>query len=87
MGINKDFFNRLSKEHQDIVVQAEKEAADWVSKKVQDTEQQTISELVSKGMKRVDSDKRAFSEAARPALDNLFKTDWNVTTWNEVNAY
>ncbi len=87
MAINKDFFNRLSKEHQTIVVQAQKEAADWVTKKVQDSEQQTIAELVAKGMKRVDSDQRAFFEAARPAVENLFKTDWNVTTWSEINAY
>lgn len=87
MTINKDFFNRLSKEHQTIVVEAEKEAADWVSKYVQGAEQQTIAELVAKGMKRVDSDQRAFFGAARPAVENLFKTEWNVTTWDELNSY
>jgi hypothetical protein len=35
-------------------------------------------------MAEVAPDKGSFREKARPAIADLFKTEWSVTTWDEV---
>jgi len=43
-------------------------------------------ELQRKGMQVVIPDANSFREKAKPAVDELFKTQWSVTTWAEVLA-
>ncbi|HSD41412.1 MAG TPA: TRAP transporter substrate-binding protein [Burkholderiales bacterium] len=84
--INKPFFDRLSKADQNLVVQAGKEACDWANAKMKAGENEYLLNLQRRGMQVVIPDADSFRAKARPAVDELFKTQWSVTTWSEVLA-
>ena len=86
MLINKPFFDRLSKADQDLVIKAGKEACDWANEKMKKGEKALLIELQRKGMQVVIPDADSFREKAKPAVEQLFKTTWPVTTWAEVLA-
>jgi TRAP-type C4-dicarboxylate transport system substrate-binding protein len=86
MLIHKPFFDRLSKADQDLVIKAAKEACDWANEKMKKGEKALLIELQRKGMQVVIPDADAFREKAKPAVEQLFKTTWPVTTWKEVLA-
>lgn len=85
--ISRDFFNKLDKKSQDLVMQAGRDAAEWATKTTIDGESSVIADLEKKGMKLVKSDQKAFFEKAKPAVDKLFETDYPVTTWKEILSY
>ena len=84
--INKTFFNGLSKEDQNLILKASKEACDWANEKMKKGEKALFIELQRKGMQVVIPDADSFREKAKPAVEQLFKTTWPVTTWAEVLA-
>jgi TRAP-type C4-dicarboxylate transport system substrate-binding protein len=84
--INKGFFDKLAKADQDLVVQAGKEACDWAIAKMKTGEFGYLLELQRKGMLVVIPDADSFRAKAKPAVDELFKTQWSVTTWADVLA-
>jgi TRAP-type transport system periplasmic protein len=84
--IHKPFFDGRSKTDQDIIVQAAKEACDFANAKMKAAESSYVLELQRKGMQVVIPDADSFREKAKPAVDELFKTQWSVTTWAEVLA-
>ncbi len=86
MLINKPFFDRLSKADQDLIVLAAKEACDWANAKMKAAENSYLLELQRKGMQVVIPDAESFRAKAKPAVDELFKKEWPVTTWTEVLA-
>jgi TRAP-type C4-dicarboxylate transport system substrate-binding protein len=86
MLIHKPFFDRLSKADQTLVVHAAKEACDWANAKMKAAENAYLLELQRKGMQVVIPDAESFRAKAKPAVDDLFKTQWSVTTWAEVLA-
>jgi TRAP-type C4-dicarboxylate transport system substrate-binding protein len=86
MLVNKPFFDRLPKADQDLVVQAAAEACDWANEKMKSGESAYLLDLQRKGMKVVIPDAGLFRAKARPAVEELFKTQWTVTTWEEVLA-
>jgi TRAP-type C4-dicarboxylate transport system substrate-binding protein len=86
MLVNKGFFDRLSRADQDLVVQAGREACDWANAKMKTGEGAYLLELQRKGMQVVVPDADSFRQKAKPAVDELFKTQWSVTTWAEVLA-
>jgi len=86
MLINKPFFDRLSKADQDLVVQAAKDACDWANQRMKTGEQAYLLNLQRKGMQVVIPDAELFRAKAKPAVDELFKKEWPVTTWAEVLA-
>jgi TRAP-type C4-dicarboxylate transport system substrate-binding protein len=86
MLIHKPFFDRLSKADQNLVVQAAKEACDWANTKMKTGESAYLLQLQRKGMQVVIPDAESFRAKAKPAVDELFKTQWSVTTWAEVLA-
>ena len=86
MLINKPFLERLSKTDQDLIVRAGKEACDWANAKMKNGENAYLIELQRKGMQVIIPDAESFRAKARPAVDELFKTQWSVTTWAEVLA-
>jgi TRAP-type C4-dicarboxylate transport system substrate-binding protein len=45
-----------------------------------------VIELQRKGMQVVIPDADSFRAMAKPAVDELLKTQWSVTTWAEVLA-
>ncbi|MGQ9622007.1 MAG: TRAP transporter substrate-binding protein [Candidatus Caldatribacteriaceae bacterium] len=87
LTINKPFFDKLKKEYQDIILQAGKEATEWASNTIVAKEEELIKELGAKGMQIVQPDVNAFRERAKAAVEELFKTEWPVTTWEEVLSY
>lgn len=87
LSINKSFFDKLSKEHQEIILRAGKEATEWAAQQIVEREQEIIKELESKGMEIVVPDIEAFREKAKPVVEELFRTQWTVTTWEEVLSY
>jgi TRAP-type C4-dicarboxylate transport system substrate-binding protein len=86
MLVNKGFFDRLSRADQDLVVQAGKEACDWANARMKTGEGAYLVALQRKGMQVVVPDADSFRQKAKPAVDELFKTQWSVTTWAEVLA-
>jgi TRAP-type C4-dicarboxylate transport system substrate-binding protein len=87
MLIHKPFFEGLSKADQTMVIQAAKEACDFANAKMKATENSYVLELQRKGMQVVIPDAESFRVKARPAVEELFKKEWSVTTWQEVLAY
>jgi len=84
--IYKPFFESLSKADQTLVALAAKEACDFANAKMKAAELAYLLELQRKGMQVVIPDADSFRAKAKPAVDELFKTQWNVTTWAEVLA-
>jgi TRAP-type C4-dicarboxylate transport system substrate-binding protein len=84
--INKTFFNGLSKEDQNLILKTSKEACDLANEKMKKVEKALLIELQRKGMQVVIPDADSFREKAKPAVEQLFKTTWPVTTWAEVLA-
>jgi tripartite ATP-independent transporter DctP family solute receptor len=84
--INKPFFDRLSKADQDLIVKAGKDAEEWANNKIKTGEAEILVNLQRMGMQVVIPDADSFREKAKPAVDELFKTQWSVTTWAEVLA-
>jgi len=84
--INKTFFNKMSKEDQALVLKAVKVATDWANEKIKKGENQLLIDLQRKGMQVVIPDAESFREKAKPAVEELFKKEWPVTTWAEVLA-
>jgi TRAP-type C4-dicarboxylate transport system substrate-binding protein len=82
--INKPFFDRLSRADQDLIVKAGKEACDWANAKMKSGEGEYLLNLQRRGMQVVVPDADSFRAKAKPAVDELFKTQWSVTTWEEV---
>jgi tripartite ATP-independent transporter DctP family solute receptor len=84
--INKPFFDKLSKADQDLIVKAGKEAEEWANNKIKTGESAILVDLQRMGMQVVIPDADSFRAKAKPAVDELFKTQWSVTTWAEVLA-
>jgi len=87
LSINKDFFDNLSKEYQEILLEAGEEACEWATQQIFDGETEVVVELQKKGMIVVIPDKNDFSEKVKPALEKLFEDQWHVTTWDEILTY
>lgn len=86
MMINKSFFDGLSKNDQKLLLKSASEACSWASDRLKSNEAALLEELKSKGMKVVIPDAEAFRVKGKPAVEQLFKTEWPVTTWAEVLA-
>jgi TRAP-type C4-dicarboxylate transport system substrate-binding protein len=63
---------------------AAKQACDWANAKMKASEFSYVLELQRKGMQVVIPDADSFRAMAKPTVEQLFKTDWPVTTWGEV---
>jgi tripartite ATP-independent transporter DctP family solute receptor len=86
MLVNKSFFAKLSKTDQDLVAQAAREACDWANARMKGGELALLIELQRKGMQVVIPDAETFRVKAKPAIEEMFKKEWPVTTWAEVLA-
>jgi len=84
--IYKPFFDGLPKADQDLIVQAAKEATTWANQKLMAGEVALLVDLQRKGMQVVIPDAESFREKAKPAVEELFRNEWPVTTWTEVLA-
>jgi TRAP-type C4-dicarboxylate transport system substrate-binding protein len=84
--INRSFFNKLSESDRRLVLKAVGEACGRANKYMKENESAILSDLQKKGMKIIIPDADAMREKAKPAIEELFKTEWPVTTWKEILA-
>jgi TRAP-type C4-dicarboxylate transport system substrate-binding protein len=84
--INKAFFDGLPKADQELVVKAAAQATDWANEGIKREEKKLLIELQRKGMQVVIPDADSLREKGKPAVEQLFKTEWPVTTWAQVLA-
>jgi tripartite ATP-independent transporter DctP family solute receptor len=84
--INKPFFDKLSKADQELIVKAGKETEEWANNKIKIDEPATLVDLQRQGMQVVIPNADSFRAKAKSTVDELFKTQWSVTTWAEVLA-
>lgn len=85
MMINKTFFEKLSKADQKLITESAKKACDWATDKLKKSEA-SILDMLKQSMKVVIPNAEAFRAKGKPAVEQLFKTEWPVTTWEEVLA-
>ncbi|MGJ8453816.1 TRAP transporter substrate-binding protein [Pseudothermotoga sp. U03pept] len=89
VAMNKTTYDKLSKEDQQLIQSILDEVCAWATQKIKDNESNIIAELEKNGMKVVTLDSsvlQTIREMAKPAVEELFKTTWPVTTWAEVLA-
>jgi len=84
--INTAFFTRLAKADQELVRKAMVQACDRSNENIKKDEKRLLIELQRKGMRVVIPDAESLREKGRPAVEQLFKTEWPVTTWAAVLA-
>lgn len=84
--INKKFLDGLSPEDRALVVKAAKEATEKANDKIKKGESKILVELQRKGMQVVIPDAESFRNKGKPAVEELFRKEWPVTTWAEVLA-
>jgi TRAP-type C4-dicarboxylate transport system substrate-binding protein len=84
--IHKPFFDKLSRADQELIVKAAKEAEDWANNKIKTGEAGILVDLQRKGMQVVIPDAESFRVKAKAAVEELFRKEWPVTTWQEVLA-
>jgi tripartite ATP-independent transporter DctP family solute receptor len=83
---NQGLYERLSAGDKKLVAKAMKEACAWATEKMKQNESKLIEQLKSQGMTVGTPDAEAIREKAKPAVEELFKTAWPVTTWAKVLA-
>ncbi len=82
--INKPFFDGLSEKDQESILKASNDATDWANMKIKQEEVKLLIELQKHGMQVTIPDAEAFREKGKPAVEELFKTEWPVTTWQDI---
>jgi TRAP-type transport system periplasmic protein len=87
MTINKDFFAELNEEQQEVIMNAATQASEWATEKSLSEEEGLIKKLEEEGMEIIIPDAAEFKAKAEPIIEELFRTDWPVTTWDEVLRY
>lgn len=85
--VNERWFQKLDADTRDIVERAAKEAIEAGATYTRENTEKQVQQLLDGGMTLVEPDREAFIEAARPALEELFATEWKVTSWDEVMSY
>jgi tripartite ATP-independent transporter DctP family solute receptor len=84
--MNKGSYDRLSSSDKKLVTSAMATACEWATEKFKASEGDLLKKLQAAGMTVVTPDAAAIREKAKPAVNDLFKTAWPVTTWEEVLA-
>ncbi|HOJ93257.1 MAG TPA: TRAP transporter substrate-binding protein [Dictyoglomaceae bacterium] len=82
-------FDKLSIEDQKLIASTVEKVCDMATKKLLASENDVIKLLLENGMKVIYLDAKTMDqirEKARPAVEELFRTTWPVTTWEEVLA-
>ncbi len=84
--INRTTFEKLPRHYQRAVERAVEKATAFATQKTLDNEASLLASLAGSGMQVGVPDAAAIREKAKPAVDQLFATQWPVTTWEEVLA-
>ncbi len=84
--INKTFYSNLSERDRALVNKCMDQAAWWATLKTKMDEGKYLSQLKSAGMTVIEPDSEAIRAKAKPVVEEMFKTQWPVTTWAQVLA-
>jgi tripartite ATP-independent transporter DctP family solute receptor len=84
MFINRTAFENLPHGYQCKVQKAMRKATEFATQKMVDSENSLLELLTTNGMEIVTPDAAEIRAKAKPAVDQLFATEWPVTTWDEV---
>lgn len=87
ISINKDFFEGLSEEQQEIITSCAVEAMKYADDLAEQKSQEYLKELTDNGMQVIEPDRAAFVEAAKPVLKDMFIKYWDKTSYDEVMSY
>lgn len=83
----KTTFDKLSSADQKLVSETVEKVCDSATKKLLASENDILKLLLDNGMTVITLDAKTMSqirEKAKPAVEELFRTTWPVTTWEEV---
>ena len=83
---NKKWFDGLTQKQQDLIKAAAKESCDWGTRQILDKEVEMVVDMQRKGMTVCIPNANAFREKAKATVEELFKTEWPVATWEEILA-
>ena len=83
---NEGFYERLSSSDRTLVSRAMKTACLWATEKTMKNENALLDQLKAQGMSVSAPDAAAIREKAKASIEALFKTEWPVTTWEQVLA-
>jgi len=87
LNLSERFLQGLSAERRAIVEKAAKEAVIAGGEYAKKADKEKLDKLIQGGMTQIEPDRAAFMAAARPAVEELFRTKWKVTNWNEIMSY
>jgi TRAP-type C4-dicarboxylate transport system substrate-binding protein len=82
-------FDKLSLDDQKLIKDTVEKVCDLATKKLLASENDILKLLLENGMKIIYLDAKTMKEIrerAKPAVEELFRTTWPVTTWDEVLA-
>ncbi len=85
--ISDRFLESLEDDKRAIVEKAAEEAVQAGAEYALKADKEKLNKLIDGGMTPIEVDKEAFMEKARPAVEELFKTQWNVTNVDEILSY
>lgn len=86
-NVNNEFYESLSPEDQKAFDDAMKETMEYGDKLALAADEDFKQKLVDAGMKFTSPDMEPFRAKAKPALENLFKELWTVTSLDEISKY
>ncbi|GAB4221676.1 MAG: TRAP transporter substrate-binding protein [Spirochaetales bacterium] len=86
-NLSERFLKSLNSEQRAIVEKAAREAVAEGAAFAAKAEKEKLDKLVNSGMMVVEPDKEAFMEKAAAANEELFRTQWKVTTLEEIRSY
>ena len=85
--VNRCFYKQeISNKNKQKIKKAMRRTVKWASHSLQANEADLLTDLQGLGMTVVVPDAAAIRTAAEPAINELFATKWNITTWAEVLA-
>lgn len=84
VSVNEEFFSGLSDEHQQILVDAAKEAQEFADEQLVESEQTMREEIEAAGVTFVEPDIAAFEEATQSVRDTLGEQRWGKETYEKI---
>jgi TRAP-type C4-dicarboxylate transport system substrate-binding protein len=83
--ISDSSYKKFNDNDKKIIEKAASEACAFGNDYALKSENDIIKKLGSSGMTIITPDRESFRTKAKKVVDEFFKTEWNVTTWDEVS--
>jgi TRAP-type C4-dicarboxylate transport system substrate-binding protein len=84
--MNNDTYNSLKPSYKRLVQECMQEASEWATQVTIESDGARLQQLEEAGMSVSYPDGDAIRNLAKPTIEELFITEWPVTTWEEVLA-